>query len=215
MKTGIYGGTFDPPHTGHVKALEKFISQFSLDKVYVIPSYIPPHKTVKSGVLPNQRFEMAKLAFLGVSEKVEISDIEINRKGKSYTSDTVAFFNENLKTKPYLLCGTDMFLTLDTWHEPEYIFRNSVIVYARRENDPESTKLIEEKTNDYENKYGALIYRLDMDATEISSTDIRKAINGYYRGEKRSSYLRECVPEKVIEFIMENNLYKNGDTNDR
>ena len=124
-------------------------------------------------------------------------------------------FNQNLKTKPYLLCGTDMFLTLDTWHEPEYIFRNSVIVYVRRENDPESTKLIEKKTNEYENKYGALIYRLDMDVTEISSTDIRKAINGYYMGEKRSSYLRECVPEKVMEFIMENNLYKNGDTNDR
>ena len=66
MKIGIYGGTFDPPHTGHVRALEKFISQFSLDKVYIIPSYIPPHKTVKSGVSPKERFEMAKLAFLDV-----------------------------------------------------------------------------------------------------------------------------------------------------
>ena len=214
MKIGIYGGTFDPPHTGHVRALEKFISQFSLDKVYIIPSYIPPHKTVKSGVSPKERFEMAKLAFLDVSKKVEISDIEIKRKGKSYTSDTVAFFNENMKTKPYLLCGTDMLVTLDTWHEPEYIFKNAVIVYARRENDSANTELIAKKTDEYVRKYGAEIYKLDCDVTEISSTDIRKAISENYGGKKRGSYEQECVPEKVKEFIIKNNLYRNGDMND-
>lgn len=213
MKIGIYGGTFDPPHIGHVRALEKFISQFSLDKVYVIPSYIPPHKTVKSGVLPKDRFEMAKLAFLDVSEKVEISDIEINRKGKSYTSDTIAFFNKNMNTTPYMLCGTDMLLTLDTWHDPEYIFKNAVIVYARRENDFENTKLISKKIAEYEKKYGAIIKKLDCDVTEISSTDIRKAINEEYKTGENRSYAKECVPEKVKMFILKNNLYKNGDTN--
>lgn len=213
MKIGIYGGTFDPPHMGHVRTLEKFISQFSLDRVYVIPSYIPPHKTVKSGVLPKDRFEMAKLAFLDVSEKVEISDIEINRKGKSYTSDTIAFFNEKMNTNPYMLCGTDMLLTLDTWHDPEYIFKNAVIVYARRENDLKNTDLILEKTAEYVRKYGAEIYKLDCDVTEISSTDIRKAINEEYKTGAHKSCDEKYVPEKVKMFILKNNLYKNGDAN--
>ena len=106
-----------------------------------------------------------------------------------------------------------MLLTLDTWHDPEYIFKNAVIVYARRENDLKNTDLISEKTAEYVRKYGAEIYKLDCDVTEISSTDIRKAINEEYKTGAHKSCGEKYVPEKVKMFILKNNLYKNGDAN--
>lgn len=211
MKIGIYGGTFDPPHIGHINILKCFCRQFSLDEVYVIPACIPPHKTVNSGVKPTDRFDMAVLAFSGISEKIVVSDIEMRREGKSYTSDTIKYFREKSGEAPYFLCGTDMFLTLDTWHEPEYIMKNSVVVCARRENDPKNDALIAEKELEYRKKYGAIVHKLDCAVIQVSSTDVRKAISNAY---KTNDFSNAFVTDEVMKYILKNNLYREGNIND-
>ena len=201
MRIGIYGGTFDPPHNGHISACKTFLDNVELDILYVIPVYTPPHKMQKSDTAPLSRLEMSKIAFSSLSSKVFVSDIEIKREGKSYTADTIRFFKENyMDAEIFFLCGTDMILTMDFWYKPDYIFENATIVYVRRENDEEITEEIAKKCAIYEEKFNAKIIYLKMDTIEISSTDIRSAIND----EKR---LKSLVSPQIYNFILENGLY--------
>ena len=201
MKIGIYGGTFDPPHIGHVRAFTSFIESFVFDKVYVIPANIPPHKQLKSKTSANDRLNMAKIAFEGLSENVEVSDLEIQRQGKSYTADTLKNFKENGCDDIYFLCGTDMFLTLDLWYNPEYIFSNCTIVFARREADAAISEEIKRKTQEYLDRFNAKIVFLDTDVLVASSTEIREAIAG-------GSY--HFLSDGVTEYIKTNGLYIEG-----
>ena len=112
MRIGIYGGTFDPPHIGHINAFKAFLEQFCFDKVFVIPVFTPPHKCLKSSVSTDDRLNMTRLAFENLSENVEISDLEIKRQGKSYTADTIRYFKEEGYDDIYFLCGTDTSLII-------------------------------------------------------------------------------------------------------
>lgn len=174
MKVGIYGGTFDPPHNGHVNICKTFLSQLNLDKVYVMPAFIPPHKLVYDND-PYTRYEMAKIAFEGISDKIEVSDLELKRKGRSYTAETISYFAEYGDYDVYLLCGTDMFLTLDEWYKAEYIFKHSTIVHAMRNNDVD-IELIQYKNKCYKEKYNAKIHTLNNSVIELSSSEIRDKI---------------------------------------
>ena len=153
MKIGIYGGSFDPPHIGHINACRSFFEAYNFDKLFVIPVAVPPHKMLKSNVSVDDRLYMSKLAFEDVSDNIVISDIEIKRQGKSYTADTIRYFKENFSAEIYFLCGTDMILTLDSWYMPQYIFENCTIVYIRRETDPEITEQLAEKIVEYREKF--------------------------------------------------------------
>lgn len=199
MKIGIFGGTFDPPHVGHINMCKAFINTLELDALYVIPANIPPHKTIKSSTTANQRLEMSKMAFSSISDKVVVSDLEIKREGKSYTADTIRYFKDKGNDEIYFLCGTDMLLTFDTWYKPDYIFENATVVYARRESDKNNDLLIPCKIEEYKKAYNARIIQLDIDIVEISSSDIRKEIDI----SGRSSYLTD----EVLSFIVKNNLY--------
>ena len=203
MKIGIFGGTFDPPHIGHVGALRSFLEQFEFDKVFVIPTFNPPHKSLKSSVSAQDRLKMTELAFSKLSDRVEISDLEINRQGKSYTADTIRHFKEIGYDEIYFLCGTDMMLTLDMWYKPDYIFSNAVIVYARRENDEYVTEQIEQKKREYLCKFNANVIQLNFDITEISSSEIRMALS---KGD--SSFLTK----EVADYIIQQDLYKDVNT---
>lgn len=200
MKIGIFGGTFDPPHIGHINACLKFLSSFEMDKLYVIPTSIPPHKVRKSDVSTEDRAEMTKLAFSDLSDKIEISDVELKREGKSFTSDTIEYFKNRGNDEILLLCGTDMFVTFDTWHEFEYIFDNATIVCVRRENDLNYKSLILEKDREYKSKYNAKTEFLDIDVVEISSTEIR---NNIYC-QNSNKYLSKAV----YDYIIKKGLYK-------
>ncbi|MBQ8545815.1 MAG: nicotinate (nicotinamide) nucleotide adenylyltransferase [Clostridia bacterium] len=201
MKIGIYGGTFDPPHLGHTNACKAFLEAISLDYLYVIPAFVPPHKIINSGISPEKRFEMAKLAFSKLSSKIIVSDMEYKRQGKSYTAETIKYFKEHYNgVEIYFLCGTDMILTMDMWYHPEYIFANAKIVYVRRENNQEITKKINEKCKLYREKYNADIIYLSLDTKEMSSSEIRSAI---LEKKELSGYLS---PE-IIEYINQNALY--------
>ncbi len=200
-RVGIYGGTFSPPHNGHVAAAKAFMEQMWLDFLFVIPAAVPPHKAGENIVSAEHRFRMTQLAFQGV-EGVYVSDLELRREGKSYTVDTLRELSGPEK-RLFLLCGTDMMLSMDTWHEPEELFRLCYPVYARREKDPLLDKQILQKIAFYQEKYGKVVRKIQMEPLEISSTMVRKKIAA---GEPVSSF----IPPLVEQYIFDNHLYGSG-----
>ena len=198
MRIGIYGGTFAPVHNGHVKAAEEFFRQMELDLLYIIPAAVPPHKQLDANDDPRHRLKMCELAF-GDMERVFVSDIEIMRKGPSYTVDTLrALAGEDRRL--FLLMGTDMMLTLDRWRESEEIFRLCYPIYMRRENDPIIEGRIVAKNKEYLAKYGKIVRRVPMEFVDISSTEVRDRVRA---GES----IEDAVPAAVAHYIKENGLY--------
>ena len=198
IRIGIYGGTFAPPHNGHLRAAEEFIRQMELDLLYIIPTAVPPHKQIDAADEPRHRLAMCERAFGGM-ERVIVSDMEISRGGKSYTVDTLrALAGEDRRL--FLLMGTDMMLTLDRWREPEEIFRLCYPVYMRRESDPIIEKQIIAKNNEYLARYGKIVRRVPMEFVDISSTEIRRMVR-----EGRS--IASVVPEAVAAYVEREGLY--------
>ncbi|MBQ8392694.1 MAG: nicotinate (nicotinamide) nucleotide adenylyltransferase [Clostridia bacterium] len=200
MRICIYGGTFDPPHIGHMHACEAFLKKFSVDRMYIIPTSTPPHKIRVSTVSGIDRLEMCKLAFLGLSDLIEVSDVELKREGKSYTSDTIRYFKNKGNEEIYLLCGTDMMLTLDSWYNAEYILTNAKIVCMRREDDEETEKRLNKKMVEYREKYNTEAHILDLDAIELSSSEIRERI--------ATLSINGLITDGVMEYITKKGLYR-------
>ena len=197
-RIGIYGGTFSPPHNGHLQAARAFMEQMWLDFLYVIPAAIPPHKQMQTPVSVDDRLEMCRLAFSGM-EGVYVSDIEARRGGRSYTVDTLReLCGEDRRL--FLLCGTDMMLTLDQWREPEEIFRLCYPVYIRREDDRSIDQKIIEKIADYQQKYGKVVRRIVTDPIELSSEQIRARL-------KEEQSISSLVPAAVEKYIRDKHLY--------
>ncbi len=196
-RLGIYGGTFSPPHLGHLRAAKAFAAQAKLDELLIMPTFLPPHKDAAGDVSPDSRLEMCRLAFCGL-EKTSVSDFEILKGGKSYTYLTLEEFSGEDR-ELFFLVGTDMFLTLDKWRNPEIIFSLAKIAFIRRENDNALNEEIEAKREEYKAKYGAEILSIDTDVTEISSTDIRNMI---LSGEDTSVVLdvrvRNYIDKKLL-----------------
>ncbi len=197
-RIGIYGGTFSPPHNGHLQAVKAFMEQMWLDFVYVIPTATPPHKRVDGDVTPEQRLSMCKLAFANI-EGVYVSDMEITRGGTSYTVDTLRQLSGEDR-RLFLLCGTDMMMSLDRWREPEEIFRLSYPVYIRREEDRTLDGAIVKKIADYQRTYGKVVRRIVTDPIVISSGEIRDMI------AKKEDF-SQFVPPPVEKYIADNHLY--------
>lgn len=200
MKLGIYGGTFSPVHLGHVKAAYAFLDAMQLDRLYVMPTAEPPHKAEVEGASAAHRLEMLRLAFAGSDERLEVSDYEIRRAGKSYTVITLEHFAAP-DTQLFLLVGTDMFLTLDRWRRAEDIFRLTDIVLMRRETDAENEGLIREKLAEYREKFDARLHEIPTMPLVISSTELRHRL-------KNGQSTAGLIPESVAAYIAENNLYE-------
>ena len=116
-RVGIFGGTFNPPHIGHVEAAKAFVENACLDSLIIMPAFIPPHKEYDSIVTCEERLEMCKIAFKDV-DKATVSDLEISRGGKSYTYLTLQELTSD-EVELYFLCGTDMIISMDTWKNPD------------------------------------------------------------------------------------------------
>ena len=199
-RTGIFGGTFSPPHRGHIRAAAAFASEMELDRLLVIPACIPPHKSIDDPG-PDLRLEMTRAAFsdnAGFSIPVEVSDYEIQKSGVSYTVDTLEHFSA-ADTELFLLCGGDMFESLESWREPERIFSLvSVVGIMREDGTAQDMRNYAER---YREKYGAKCYVLGERAFEVSSTLLRTMIR---RGENTEEYL---CPE-VRRIIEREGLYR-------
>ena len=197
-RIGIYGGTFAPIHNGHVNAAKAFMEQMQLHYLFVIPTALDPSKIRDEGDEARHRMKMCELAFEGESGVV-ISDMEIEKGGISYTVDTLrALAREDRRL--FMLVGTDMALKLDSWREPEEIFKLCYPTYVRRESDKLLENQIIEKNTKYLNDYGKICRRIMTPEIELSSTEIREMV-------KRGEDISNLVPEKVAEYIKENKLY--------
>ena len=202
MKVGIFGGTFNPIHKGHIEAAYAFLRCVEPDKLFVIPTKIPPHKVITADDDPEIRLEMTARAFSENKEyegRIEVSDIEIRSEGKSYTYYTLQKLKAMGYDDFYLYCGTDMLLTFDKWFRFEDILSMCTLAYASRlENEcPEAS----EKIAMLRENYHAKIVEIPLSPIEISSSEIREMIHS---GKDASAFLTPAV----IDFISERGLYQ-------
>lgn len=196
-RVGIFGGTFSPPHVGHIHAAKSFLASERPDVLYIIPSHISPGKREDRYADPAERLQMCRLAF-GDLPNTEICDIEISRKGTSYTLDTLkAFSGEDVELT--VLCGTDTALSLDTWYHPGELFALAQFVCIRRERDGDTLEKLAEKNRFYAENFGSTVRLIDCDPTPISSTEVRDVLLS--GGESLH------VTPAVAAFIKERGLY--------
>lgn len=197
-RIGIYIGSFAPIHNGHVNAARAFMDQMELHYLFVIPTYMPQEKRRGKGDEDEHRLKMCSLAFKDETGVV-VSDMMIER-GEGFCEIDVLRELSRPDRRLFLLMGTDMALKLDTWAEPEEIFKLCYPTYVRREGD----KLLENKMIDqntkYLREYGKICRRIMTDEIELSSTQIR---NKTAAGES----IDDLVPADVARYIAENGLY--------
>ena len=203
MKIGIYGGSFNPPHLGHLAAAKAAAAALRLDKLVFVPAGIPPHKELPPGSpTPEQRLTMTAIAAdqLLMPDVTEVWDVELCREGKSYTADTLAQAAQRWPgAELWLLMGTDMFLTLHQWREPEKILSLAgVCAFGRSETDGEET--FAPQREHLRKTCDAKVTTISIpDLVDISSTHLREVLG---RGEGR-----EFLPQAVYGYILREKLY--------
>lgn len=198
MRIGIFGGTFDPPHTGHKKYVDELRVMLSLDKLIVIPTATPPHKDRETSAAEH-RLNMLKLLFRG-EEDVEVSDMEITRGGRSYTYETVTLLRGMYPDDELIFfVGSDMLLSFHRWLNPDVILSHVKICAVTRSDDIDESTLSEYTEKYFSDKKDRFII-CNFDPVEISSTEIREAVRN---GEPVDGFL----DEKVMKYIKEKELY--------
>jgi nicotinate-nucleotide adenylyltransferase len=210
MAIGIFGGTFDPVHTGHLRAAEEVRESFGLDKVFFVPGYLPPHKR---NVRISDAQDRLKMVGLAIRENsfFKASDIEIRRGGISYTIDTIKRLEKRFDSL-YFLIGADAFSEIDTWHDYRDLFYHTHFVvmvrptHSRRsgvEMFPadirNSLKILDAST--FEHVSGRRIYLHKVTQLAISSTRIRASV-------QNNQSIRYLVPQPVERFISQRGLYR-------
>lgn len=178
MKIGIYGGTFNPIHLGHIQAARYVMEYLKLDRLLLVPAGIPPHKTLdENAPAPEQRLAMAALAAEAVGPAAEASDLELRRKGKSYTLDTVKAVREKYpRAKLYLLMGTDMYLTFHLWRNPEKLAKLCTLCAFGR-SGTDSPELFARQRNHLARTVGADSVTAALpEILDVSSTQLRTAL---------------------------------------
>lgn len=213
-RIGLFGGTFNPIHSGHLKAAVCVREKFDLKRVLFVPSFIPPHKTTSEIAAPEHRLNMVELA-LAFNPRFESSSIEIAGRGKSYSIHTLEKVKKLYpEARIFFILGIDAFLEIDTWKDygelleqciflvisrPGYRLQQAKNVLGGRYRErmfqvPDSMKVRERDLEIYK------IFLLCVKTPDIASSDIRKKI---MKGESLSGLL----PESVENYIKENKLY--------
>ena len=173
-RIGIYGGTYSPPHIGHLRAAEYAIEALKLDRLLLIPTGVSPHKEMAAGASSADRLEMLRISAAGM-EKAEVSDIEIRREGSSYTVDTLRAIREQYPgTELVLLMGTDMFTSFLTWRQPGEIMKLATLAVFCRGEKGEAERIDVQKRSLEE--LGAKVELVENPVTAISSTDLRRML---------------------------------------
>lgn len=198
MKIGLFGGTFNPPHLGHVEAASQAVKALGLDRLLVTPDAQPPHKDLPEGSPDGAgRLRMTELAFAKVKH-ARVADMEIRRGGRSYTVDTLRRLREKYPhDRLYLLMGTDMLLCFEEWREfREILSMAALVVFGRGEDDMPAMEMAAAKLRE---RYKASVRVLDIRALEISSTGLRELLR-----DRRG---REFLPDTVYAEIIRHRWY--------
>lgn len=200
IKTGIFGGAFNPVHNGHVNLAREAVHQLKLRRLIVIPTYESPHKTTKLAPFED-RAEMCRVAFKGISEGfnincgVEVSDIERRMGGVSYTINTLRELKrEYPKEQFYLLIGGDMLFSFRNWFKYESILKECKVCALARGGDSLSEMM------EFASEMG-YVKVLPSNIVDVSSTEIREKLS-------HSEDITELVPDGVMEYISEHGLYR-------
>lgn len=198
-RIGIFGGTFDPPHLGHLKCANAAREELGLTQVLFIPNRLPAYKVKEHAVSKaGDRLNMLGL-LIKDCDWAEISDIELRREGNTYTSDTLRELHILYpEDELVLIIGSDSLCSLKSWHEPKTVCSLSTIAVLNRNTDT-SEKIIKAK-EELEEDFGARIILINNMLFELSSTQIREAV-------KRREKLPEGIPEEIIQYIEKRNLY--------
>ncbi|HEY5595511.1 MAG TPA: nicotinate-nucleotide adenylyltransferase [Nitrospiria bacterium] len=220
MKIGIFGGTFNPIHQGHLAIAEEVLKTVGLDWVLLIPAGRPPHKKGRKVLPAKHRMEMTRLAVQGHA-RMEASDLEITRRGKSYTIETVKALERNYPkgTEFYLILGLDAFLEFSTWRSPKDVMARCHIVVVSRpgyrfsdlsrldflsRTDPEWLNELDAGRRsrlDLPLSAGTRLILIRVTAHDVSATQIRDHLSGGKR-------LKNLLPPLVESYIMNHSLYR-------
>lgn len=196
-KIGILGGTFNPIHLGHIAVIKAAKEQLKLDKVLLIPTFQPPHKRAVHLAYSEDRLAMCRLAVRDLPY-AQVSDLEIQREGKSYTYETLSLLKkEKPNAKFYFLMGSDMFLTLQNWKHSNEIARMAVACCVAREEQKKDILLAQQEKLSHQ---GFCCRILETTPFPVSSTEIRINI-------KKFNNLLHYVPKSVLEYIYTRGLY--------
>ncbi|MFW5992114.1 MAG: nicotinate-nucleotide adenylyltransferase [Halanaerobiaceae bacterium] len=193
----IMGGTFDPVHMGHLLIAEQAYNNFELDRIIFMPAGFPPHKTDRSITAAYHRLNMLKIA-IEDNPHFTFSCYELKKRGKSYTAETLRYFKQLPSSNEFdLIIGADSLAEIFTWKEPEYILGQMRLIVASRPGYS-PLKLLKEP---HYKKYIDNIAIMDEVKADISSSFIRREL-------KNNRSIRYLVPDRVIEYINKNNLYR-------
>lgn len=188
-KVGVFGGTFDPIHYGHLITAQSVREIRNLDKIIFIPAFISPHKSDRKTSSADDRLNMIKIAIDGVSF-FDFSDIEIKKGGISYTVDTLSDLKKKYDTIEFII-GYDNIFEFHTWKDPDEIMKLAKIVVLKRKSSYPAR---------FKDKYYNQAVFVQTRGIEISATDIRERV-------KNDLPINFLVPPKVMEYIYNNNLY--------
>ena len=198
MRIVVYGGSFNPPHLGHVEAARTVSAELAPDKFLIIPTNVSPHKMLAEGSPePRARLEMCRLAFADIPG-AEISDMELRREGKSYTAQTVEELRHSFPDDELVLVmGTDMFLSFETWYRFEYLLESCTLAVLARDEDEDIQ--LRRQRDALTEKYGARVIILKHDPVAASSSDIRERL--------RFGIGSELLPDSVYSEIIRRHYY--------
>lgn len=216
MKIGLFGGTFDPIHWGHLRSAEEVSETFALDRVYFIPAAIPPHKRGHTTTPARDRLHMVRLAAAG-NPRFKVSTAEISRPGVSYSIDTVRQFvaRKGRNDGFYFIIGLDAFREIGTWKDFPALFQLcNFIVTSRpgsKEKDPFKGAGIAVKklfcydfnNESYRHESGTRVFFTELTDIAISASEIRGLV-------QRGKSIRYLVPPDVERYIKRRRLYRNG-----
>ncbi|WP_099320709.1 nicotinate (nicotinamide) nucleotide adenylyltransferase [Anaerococcus sp. Marseille-P3625] len=195
MKIGLFGGTFDPIHLGHLIVMENVLNFMNLDKIIILPSSNPPHKLNKDKTDVKLRVDMVKKAIEN-NNRIILSTFEADNNEVIYSYQTINYFKEKYPSDEfYYIMGEDSFMNIESWKNYKDLLKENLIVFARSSIDSQSSLVKKVKETNKENIY--LINNLNIN---ISSTLIRNLVR-----DKKS--IRYLVTDDVYDFIMENKLY--------
>jgi nicotinate-nucleotide adenylyltransferase len=193
---GILGGTFSPPHAGHLACAEAALSQLGLDRLLLMPVARPPHKKAVEDPGPEHRLAMCRLAAAG-DDRIGVSELEVERGGPSYTVDTLRALHE---ASPHdeltFVAGGDMAVSLPGWREPEEVLRLARFAVAERERAGRAE--VERALTGLEGRDRVVFF--DLPRIDVSSSAIR-------RGVAAGRPMRDLVPDAVVRYIEEHRLY--------
>ena len=188
MRIGLLGGTFNPIHIGHLILAEEAREKLNLDKIILVPAYLPPHKDITGIASAKDRYAMVKLAIKG-NRYFAVSDIEIKRDGRSYTIDTVREFKKIYpKDELFFITGSDLLKYLDEWKDLSEIVKMVEFVVATRPGYPLE-------------KIPGYIKTVSTRAVDVSAFEVRECIT-------QNKSFRYLVPEAVFDYIIRRKLYK-------